>query len=99
MFTIKKKPLTPNIIWDGSAGRPLCNFGHKGSITTNDEDLAKKLSALGHEVTGEADAPAQSEDAAGEEAVQDSAEPVEPEVDPQAEQAAAPAAKEKGRRK
>ena len=59
MFTIKKKPLTPNIIWDSSAGKPLCNFGHKGTITTNDRDLAEKLAALGHEVTGEAEAPAQ----------------------------------------
>ena len=32
MFTVKKKPLTPNIIWDGSAGRPLCSFGHRGLL-------------------------------------------------------------------
>lgn len=55
MFTIKKKPLTPNIIWDGSAGKPLCNFGRKGTITTNDQELAEKLAALGHEVTGDAE--------------------------------------------
>lgn len=59
MFTVKKKPLTPNIIWDGSAGKPLCNFGHKGTITTDDRDLAEKLAALGHEVTEQAETPAE----------------------------------------
>ncbi len=55
MFTIKKKPLTPNIIWDANAGKPLCCFGHRGMLTTNDRDLAGKLAAMGHEVTGEAE--------------------------------------------
>lgn len=59
MFTVKKKPLTPNIIWDSSAGRPLCNFGHKGELKTNDPELAEKLAAMGHTVIGEPDAPVQ----------------------------------------
>lgn len=90
MFTIKKKPLTPNIIWDGSAGKPLCNFGHKGTITTNDRDLAEKLAALGHEVTGEAEAPAQPEpeqpDDGAENAQPEETAAQEPEKEPQAEQ-------------
>lgn len=59
MFTVKKKPLTPNIIWDGSAGRPLCSFGHRGLLETNDPELAEKLAAMGHMVTGDADVPVQ----------------------------------------
>ena len=62
MLTVKKKPLTPNIIWDGSAGRPLCSFGHRGLLETNDPELAKKLAAMGHRVTGEADVPACQEE-------------------------------------
>lgn len=65
MFTVKKKPLTPNIIWDGSAGRPLCSFGHRGLLETNDPELAGKLAAMGHMVTGEADVPARQEGAPG----------------------------------
>lgn len=91
MFTIKKKPLTPNIIWDGRAGKPLCNFGHKGTITTNDRDLAEKLAAMGHEVTGEAEAPAQPEqepekpgDGAENAQPEETAAP-EPEKEPQAQ--------------
>lgn len=115
MFTIKKKPLTPNIIWDGSAGKPLCNFGHKGTITTNDRNLAEKLAAMGHEVTGEAEAPAQPEpekqdDGAENAQLEETAAP-EPEKEPQqaeqpgdtaeapAQQAAAPIAKGRRNRK
>lgn len=61
MFTVIKKPLTPNIIWNGDAGKPLCDFGHKGMLETNDQELVQKLAAMGHTVTGEADAPAQQE--------------------------------------
>ena len=89
MFTIKKKPLTPNIIWDGSAGKPLCNFGHKGTITTNDRDLAEKLAAMGHEVTGAAEAPAQQEpeqqDDGAENAQPEETAAPEPEKEPQAQ--------------
>lgn len=89
MFTIKKKPLTPNIIWDSSAGKPLCNFGHKGTITTNDRDLAEKLAAMGHEVTGEAEAPAQQEpeqqDDGAENAQPEETAAPEPEKEPQAQ--------------
>jgi len=56
MFTIKKKPKTPNIIWDAAAGKPLCKFV-KDILTTNDEALAEKLKGMGYEVTGEADQP------------------------------------------
>lgn len=56
MLTIKKKPLTPNIIWDVENNRPLCKFNNKGIIETDDKILAEKLKALGHEVTGEVDA-------------------------------------------
>lgn len=61
MFTVKKKPLTPNTIWDGSMGRPLCSFGHAGVLVTDDPELAGKLAALGHTVTGEEDAHAGQE--------------------------------------
>lgn len=85
MFTIKKKPLTPNIIWDGSAGKPLCNFGHKGTITTNDRELAEKLAALGHEVTGDAEIFTQLDGGNG---IMQPEEPAAPgsEVEPEAEQ-------------
>lgn len=56
MYTVKKKPLTPNMIWDAKAGKPLCSFGHKGFLETNDKELVDKLAAMGHTVTGEADA-------------------------------------------
>lgn len=56
MFTVKKKPNTPNIIWDAeSKKRPLCKFV-KGVFETNDEAVAEKLKGMGYEVTGEADA-------------------------------------------
>lgn len=54
MFTVKKKPLTPNMIWDADNNKPLCKFV-KGQLTTNDEVLATKLTELGCEVSGEAD--------------------------------------------
>lgn len=54
MFTVKKKPLTPNMIWDADNNKPLCKFV-KGQLTTNDEALVEKLTALGCEVSGEAD--------------------------------------------
>lgn len=57
MFTVKKIPKTPNILWDAAARKPLCRFV-KGKLETNDEALADKLKGMGYEVTGEADAPA-----------------------------------------
>lgn len=56
MFTVKKKPKTPNILWDSTAGKPLCKFV-KGELKTNDEALAYKLKGMGYDVTGEADQP------------------------------------------
>lgn len=55
MITVKKKPLTPNIIWDASSNCALCKFVN-GVVKTNDEALASRLKALGHTVEGEADA-------------------------------------------
>lgn len=54
MFTVKKKLLTPNMIWDADNDRPLCKFV-KGQLTTNDEALVERLTELGCEVSGEAD--------------------------------------------
>jgi hypothetical protein len=54
MFTVKKKNLTPNMIWDVENNKPLCKFV-KGVIETNDEALIAKLKELGHEVSGESD--------------------------------------------
>lgn len=62
MFTVKKKPNTPNIIWDAeSKKRPLCKFV-KGVFETNDAAVAEKLKGMGYEVTGEADAVEKSID-------------------------------------
>lgn len=55
MFTVTKKPKTPNMIWDAENKRPLCKFDKKGILETNDETLAEKLKAMGHTVTGEVD--------------------------------------------
>ena len=56
MFTVKKKPKTPNIIWDAENNKlPLCKFV-KGVFETNDATVAEKLKGMGYEVTGEADA-------------------------------------------
>lgn len=55
MFTVTKKPKTPNTIWDAANKRPLCKFDRKGILETNDETLAEKLKAMGHTVTGEVD--------------------------------------------
>ncbi len=54
MITVKKKPLTSNIVWDTEANKPLCKFS-KGVFQTNDKEVADKLSALGYEVIGGAD--------------------------------------------
>lgn len=55
MFTVTKKPKTPNTIWDAANKRPLCKFDKKGILETNDETLAERLKARGHTVTGEVD--------------------------------------------
>lgn len=60
MITVKKKPLTPNIIWDAGTNSPLCEF-KKGVFRTNDKALADKLEALGYEVSGEPDPDVQAE--------------------------------------
>lgn len=54
-YTVTKKPLTANTIWDAKIGKPLCRFD-KGVIHTDDDELATKLEALGHTVTENADA-------------------------------------------
>lgn len=54
-YTVTKKPLTANTIWDAEAGKPLCRFD-KGVIDTDDDELANKLKALGHTVTENNDA-------------------------------------------
>lgn len=54
MFRVTKKPKTPNMVWDSDNNRPLCKFV-KGIFETNDADIAEKLKAAGHTVTGEAD--------------------------------------------
>jgi hypothetical protein len=56
MFTVKKKPLTSNTIWDAENDRPLCRFV-KGVFQTDDPAVAEQLKGLGYEVTGEADQP------------------------------------------
>jgi hypothetical protein len=52
MFTVKKPPLTPNIVWDAENGTVLCRF-QKGIMETNDRALVEKLRAMGYEVDGE----------------------------------------------
>jgi hypothetical protein len=52
MFTVKKKPLTANTLWDGENNKPLCRFS-KGVFQTEDKELAEKLKTLGYEVEGE----------------------------------------------
>lgn len=54
MFKITKKPQTPNIVWDSEKKAPLCKFV-KGVFETNDKQIADKLKAMGHTVTGKAD--------------------------------------------
>lgn len=54
MFTITKKPRTPNILWDAAKGEPLCRFV-KGVLKTNDVNLAGRLKDMGYEVTGGSD--------------------------------------------
>ena len=60
MFTVIKKPLTPNTLWDSAKGEVLCKF-EKGKLETNDEELVAKLKAMGYEVAGEADEPEDDE--------------------------------------
>lgn len=54
MYTVTKKPLTPNTLWDAKKGKPLCKFT-KGVLKTNDTDLVEKLKIMGYEVNGEPD--------------------------------------------
>lgn len=55
MFKVTKKAKTPNMVWDAASNRPLCKFV-KGVFETNDKEIADRLAALGHTLTGEADA-------------------------------------------
>lgn len=55
MFTVTKKPKTPNMIWDAANNRPLCKFV-KGVFETNDTAVVEKLKGMGYTVSGEADA-------------------------------------------
>ncbi len=64
VYTVKKKPLSPNTVWDAETEKPLCRF-EKGTFVTDDERTAKKLEAMGHSVTrmgGEADMDGQKPD-------------------------------------
>ena len=56
-YSISKKPLTPNSVWDAKSGMVVCHFVN-GKFETDDADLAKKLEAMGHTVTKSADAEA-----------------------------------------
>lgn len=60
MFTVTKKPLTPNTLWDAAKSEPLCKFV-KGVLKTNDTDLVEKLKGMGYEVTGEANKESDNE--------------------------------------
>ena len=55
-YTVTKKPLTANTIWDAAKGEVLCKF-KDGVVETDDDALASRLEALGHTVKqNEADA-------------------------------------------
>ena len=54
-YTVTKKPLTANTIWDAKKGKVLCNFTN-GKLETDDDAVAKTLKALGHTVTENKDA-------------------------------------------
>jgi hypothetical protein len=56
MFIIKKKPNTPNMVWDTEKNKPLCKFV-VGLFETNDTYIAEKLKTMGYEVTGDTDKP------------------------------------------
>lgn len=58
-YTITKRPLTPNSLWDDEKGGIFCSFSN-GKIETDDDGLAEKLEALGHTVTRNADADEKS---------------------------------------
>lgn len=49
MYTVTKKPLTPNTVWDAETGKPLCKFV-KGKLVTNDEQTVERLGEMGHTV-------------------------------------------------
>lgn len=87
MYTVKKKPLTANIIWDNENNKPLCRFV-KGVLQTNDSALAEQLKGAGYEVTGEAD----HTDSDGETAAPETPEqPDSPDSDDASGETAAPA--------
>jgi spermidine/putrescine-binding protein len=52
MFTVKKKALTSNIIWDAENNQPLCRFVN-GIFQTEDKAAASKLAEMGYEVTSD----------------------------------------------
>lgn len=49
MYTVTKKPLAPNTVWDAETEKPLCRF-EKGKFVTDDERIVKRLEAMGHAV-------------------------------------------------
>lgn len=49
MYTVTKKPLAPNTVWDAETEKPLCRF-EKGKFVTDDERIAKRLEAMGHAI-------------------------------------------------
>lgn len=49
VYTVTKKPLAPNTVWDTETGKPLCRFV-KGKLVTNDEQTAERLGEMGHKV-------------------------------------------------
>ena len=59
MYTVTKKPLTSNTLWDAEKSKPLCKFT-KGVLKTNDTDLVEKLKKMGYEVAGEPDPDSES---------------------------------------
>lgn len=54
-YTVTKKPLTANTIWDAKKGTVLCNFIN-GKLETDDDAVVKTLKAMGHTVTENEDA-------------------------------------------
>lgn len=53
LYTITKKPKTPNMLWDGQSKTIIVKFDEKGVFVTKEKALAEKLKALGHTVAEE----------------------------------------------
>ena len=50
MYKVKKKPHTPNIVWDAERKTLLCKFVN-GIFETDNKRIADALKAKGHTVT------------------------------------------------